>query len=187
MSTTDQPPLTVLVLSACIAVLLQLIVAPVATIFGIVPNFILVTVIIIAIRNNPVRSTVAGFVLGLIFDFCSMAPIGVMTLVLTVIGYFVSSLSKSVASGVIAIDVIIMLIAIVAGEFFVSVTYAVVGANPDFLLSLVRRVLPGIAYDALIGCILLLIYTSITGNQSSKFGGGSGTGTGRPLRRKLYM
>ncbi len=188
MDTTQQPPISVVIVSALIAVILQLVVAPVITIFGVVPNFILVTVIITAMHNGPVRSTILGFVLGLVFDFCSLGPIGAMALVLTILSYAVSSLNKGVFTGSIVVDMIILVIAIAAGEFLVSIIYAVVGANPEFLLSLVQRVLPAIAYDALIGFILMLIYNAVTGGTSSRSGGGpGGPGSGRSLTRKLNM
>jgi rod shape-determining protein MreD len=164
-------------------VVLQLVVAPAITLFGVVPNFILATVIITAIHNGPVRSVVMGFVLGLVFDFCSLGPLGAMTLVLTILSYAVSSLNKGVFTGGIVVDMIILLAALIAGEFLISVIYAIVGANPEFLLSLVQRVLPAIAYDALIGLILMIIYNAIVGDSSFRSGGG----TGRSLTRKLHL
>jgi len=177
-----KPQTGVLVVSVIIAIVLQLVVAPVITILGVVPNFVLAATIIIAMHNSPVRSTIAGFLMGLIFDFCSLGPIGAMTFILTLLAYIVSSLNKgSFASGFFQ-DFIILILAVALGELLVSVIYAVAGVNPEFLLSLVQRVLPAIAYDTIIGCILILIY-NVTQKGSSR--NSSHATTGRSLSRKL--
>lgn len=179
----NQPHVATIIVTALIAVALQLVVAPVITLFGVVPNFILVAVIITAIRNNSVRSTLTGFCLGLVFDFCSLGPIGGMTLVLTILGYAISSLNKGMFDGSILMDIIIMLLAVVFGEFLVSVIYAIAGVNQEFLLSLVQRVLPAIAYDMIIGFIALLVYNALVKVKPL----GPGGGHGRSLTRKLNM
>ncbi|MDR1358910.1 MAG: rod shape-determining protein MreD [Coriobacteriales bacterium] len=183
METAQQPPVGVVIVSAVIALVLQLVLAPVITLFGVVPNFVLVVVIITAMHNGPVRSLVMGFALGLVLDFCSLGPLGALALVLTILAYAVSSLNKGVFTGGIVVDMIILLAALIAGEFLISVIYAIVGANPEFLLSLVQRVLPAIAYDAIIGLILMLIYNAVVGDTSFRSGGG----TGRSLTRKLHL
>lgn len=180
---TKQPSLGIMVASALIAVVLQLVVAPLITIFGVVPNFILVLVIINAMHNSPLRSTIMGFILGLVLDLCSLGPIGAMALVLTILAYATSSLNKRGLSGETFIDALILLAAVVLGEFLVSVIYAVVGVGPEFLLLLVQRVLPAIVYDALVGFIFLLIYSKVVGNKHS----GKGGGTGRTITRKLTL
>ncbi|MDR2035593.1 MAG: rod shape-determining protein MreD [Coriobacteriales bacterium] len=180
---SSQPRIGLIVLSGLVAITLQLVVAPVITIFGVVPNFVLVAAIIIAMRNGSIHSTIAGFLLGLVFDLCSSGPMGAMTLVLTVLCFAVGSFSKEVFSGGIIVDLIVLVASIALGELLVSVIYAVVGVNPAFLLSLVQRVLPGILYDAIIGCIFLLIFTAAQGGRSA--GPGRSMGTGRSLSRKL--
>jgi len=184
MMDTGQPHLGIVFLSAGIAIVLQLVVAPVIAILGVVPNFVLVTAVIIAMHNGPVRSTVTGFLLGLFLDFTSLGPIGAMSLVLTILTYAASSLNKRVLTGSVAVDMVIMLLSVILGEFLVSVIYAIVGVNPEFLLSLVFRVLPAIIYDAVIGLVLMLIYNAVVNRGGSFRSGGSG---GRSLTRKLNM
>lgn len=183
---SSQPPLSILIVSALIAVVLQLAVAPTITLFGVVPNFILVAVTITATRNSSVRSTITGFILGLLFDFCSLGPIGAMALVLTILAYAVSSSNKGAFSGSIITDMIIMVVAIALGNLLISVIYAVVGVNPEFLLSLAQRVLPAIVYDALIGGLFLLLYNTVTGTGNRPTRSSASRGTGRSLSRKLH-
>lgn len=202
-SKTNQPSILVLIVSAFLAIILQLVLAPVISLFGVVPNFIMIVVIITAINNGPVRSTIFGFLMGLIFDLFSLGPVGGMALVLTITGFGVSSLNKSSFTGGIVVDMIVLLIALALSEFLASVVYAIVGVNQEFLLSLVQRVLPAIVYDAVLGFILLLIYKALVREKPSRMsgmGGGSGrmggsggsgriggSGGGRSLTRKLNM
>ena len=60
---TRQPHIGVTIVTILVAVILQLVLAPAITLFGVVPNFILVAAVIIAMRNGPVRATVIGFLL----------------------------------------------------------------------------------------------------------------------------
>lgn len=184
MDTTTRSPLSVVIVSAFIAVVLQLVVAPIITIMGVVPNFILIIVVITAMHNGTTRSTVMGFMLGLVYDLFSMGPIGGMTLLLTLLAYAVSSLSKGAFSGGIAVKVVALLVTAFAGEFVIAVIYAIVGFNSDFLVSLVRSVLPAVVYDAVIGLIFLFAYNALIGGESPRPGGGV---TGRSLDRKLKM
>ena len=175
--------MSVTVVTIIIAVVSQLVLAPAITIFGVVPNFILVATVIIAMRNGPVRSTVAGFFLGFIFDLCSLGPMGAMTLVLTILAYAISSLSRGGLAGNVAMDLLVMVAAIALGELLVSVIYAIAGSNPHFLLSLVQRVLPAFVYDTILGSILLIVYNRIQDSRTR--GPGSLTSSGRSLSRKL--
>ena len=179
----SQPRTSITLVSILIAIVLQLVVAPAITIGGVVPNFIMVVAVITALRNGPVRSTIIGFLLGLVFDLCSLGPMGAMTLVLTILSYAVSSLNRGGFGGSIVIELITLIAAIVLGELLVSIIYAVVGFNLEFLVSLVQRVFPAILYDTIIGCILLLVYNEVQGGRSRRTG--PRMGSGRSLSRKL--
>lgn len=181
---TQQPSLVLVIASGLVALILQIVLAPVITLFGVVPNFVMAAVIVTAMNNNALRSTVFGFVLGLLFDLCSLGPVGSMTLVLTIMGYAVSSLNKGTFTGGVVVDLIVLFVAVALGEFLVSVIYAIVGVNQEFLLSLIQRVLPAILYDTLIGFVFILIYHALSEKNSggnTRMGGGSG----RPINRKL--
>jgi len=175
--------MSITVITALVAIVLQLVVAPAITIFGVVPNFILVAAVITALRNGPVRSTVNGFLLGFVFDLCSLGPMGAMTLVLTILAYAVSSLNRGGLAGNIIIDLFTLIAAVALGEFLVSVIYAIAGVNPEFMLSLVQRVLPAIVYDSIIGCILLIVFNEVQRGRSRR--GGPSMRSGRSLSRKL--
>ena len=161
-----QPKISIMVVSALLAVLLQIILAPSIAIASTVPDFVLVTVVILALHNGPIRSTVLGFLLGLVSDLLSAGPLGAMTLVLTLVGYTVSSLYKS-TSGVFVIGAVILVLATLLAEFLKSVLYAVVGSDSDFLLSLLLKVLPTTLYSVVIGLALLALYKLLTRDRSN--------------------
>jgi rod shape-determining protein MreD len=169
------------IITAIAAVLLQVVLAPNIAINAVVPNFMLVAVVISATRNNPLRSTILGFILGLIFDLATQGPMGCMTLILTLLGYFVSVMSKGTFTGGLLVDMVILLLAALLGELLNSVVYAVVGMEPQFLLSLAVKVLPATVYDGICGLIVLLIYHFFSGSRPDS----RNIPQGRSLHRKL--
>ena len=52
------------------------------------PDLILILVVYIALHNGTVAGVTAGFFSGLIFDFLSLAPMGLHSFVFTVLGFF---------------------------------------------------------------------------------------------------
>ena len=51
------------------------------------PDLILILVVYIALHNGTVAGVTAGFFSGLIFDFLSLAPMGLHSFVFTVLGF----------------------------------------------------------------------------------------------------
>ncbi|MCL2806798.1 MAG: rod shape-determining protein MreD [Coriobacteriia bacterium] len=180
--------MSVTIVCALIAVVLQLIVAPAITIAGVVPNFIMVAAVILAMHHAPVRSMLTGFFLGFIYDLCSLGPMGAMTLVLTILSFIVSSINKDAIGGGVLVEIFVLFAVVTLGELLTSVIYSVAGVNPEFLLSLIYRVLPAIVINTVIGCILTLIYNAVLMSKSTNtpLGMGAGRKKGRSISRKIY-
>jgi rod shape-determining protein MreD len=136
------------------AFLLQLIMAPNIAILGAVPNFILGFVVLNAMSCNKVRSSLAGFILGLLYDLVAQGPLGIMSFVLAILGYSVSSLNKELFAGGWAVQALFLLVAAFFGELLHAAFLSILGYDTDFLLSLGMRVVPGTLYDALFGLIV---------------------------------
>ena len=51
------------------------------------PDFFLILVVYIALYNGTVAGITAGFVSGLIFDFLSLAPMGLHSFIFTILGF----------------------------------------------------------------------------------------------------
>jgi rod shape-determining protein MreD len=154
MMETPRTGLRFTLIGSLIALLAQVMIAPNIAFFGIVPNFILGFVVLNAMLNTNVRSSLTGFFLGLLYDFLSQGPLGVMSLVLAVLGYVVSSLNKELFSGSWAARAILLLVAAFFGELFHAALLSITGYDGDFLASFLMRVLPGSVYDAVFGLVV---------------------------------
>ncbi|MDR2196752.1 MAG: rod shape-determining protein MreD [Coriobacteriales bacterium] len=155
---------------AVVAVMLQIILAPNIAIRGVVPNLILVVVVLVAMRSEVLPATVAGFLLGLVFDLVTAGPVGGMSLIMALLAYSASSLKKDLFEGNWVAQVLMLLVAAFAGELLHNALYSIIGYDRDFFASLLLRALPGALYDSLFGLILFPLLQRFT---SSRKGAGS--------------
>jgi rod shape-determining protein MreD len=153
MRTQGTSPTFTLV-GSLIAFLLQVIIAPNIAILHAVPNLILGFVVLNAMFCGTVRSSLTGFILGLLYDFVAQGALGIMALVLTLVGYSVSSLNKELFAGGWRVQALFLLVAAFFGELLHAAFLSILGYDPDFLLSIGMRVLPGTLYDAVFGLIV---------------------------------
>jgi rod shape-determining protein MreD len=151
---TRQARISFTVAGSLIAFLLQVMIAPNIAILDVVPNFILGFVVLNAMSCNSIRSSLTGFVLGLLYDFTAQGPLGIMALVLAALGYSVSSLNKELFANGWPIQALLLLIAAFFGELLHAAFLSISGYDPDFLLSVGMRVVPGALYDAVFGLIV---------------------------------
>jgi rod shape-determining protein MreD len=140
-----------------IAFLLQLIIAPNIAVLDAVPNLILGFIIINAMYSNNIRSTLTGFILGLLYDLIAQGPLGIMSFVGALVGYGVSSLNKELFSGGWPVQALAFLAAAFAGELLHAASLSILGYDPNFLLSLGMRVVPGALYIGVLGLAAFLI------------------------------
>jgi rod shape-determining protein MreD len=165
------------------AVLAQVIVAPNIAVAGAVPNIILITVIISAIRLPSGAATVFGFVLGLFADLFAIGPFGLMMLIMTLIAFIVSSLNKGTFTGHWLLEALLVVIAALFVELLYGVVLVLVNPDLDIAASLLPIVLPATLFDALLGLLILLIVKLLGGRGSQGQGMGSFRGEGGPSMR----
>ena len=72
------------IILSVICALLQLVIAPNLSFFGGRANFMLILAALLAQLVGGSYGTIAGFLCGLFFDFCSTSPLGLMALLLTI-------------------------------------------------------------------------------------------------------
>jgi len=158
------------IVGSIVAFLFQVILAPNIAIQNVVPNFLLVFVILNALSSTKTRSTLTGFILGLLYDFLSVSALGTMSLVLSIIGYTVNSLNRDeFESGWIS-QAFVLLVAAFFAELTHSVFLSILGFDDNFVMSLWMRVLPGSIYDALFGLITLFIMSRTSAGKLRKRG-----------------
>lgn len=144
-----------IIAGACVlAVLLQMFVAPYISLFGGMPNFPVIVVMLVAISQAGSYGPVVPFVMGLVFDFMSGGPLGAMSFSLTL-----WSVAASVIFAVADNDTLFMpIVAILVGLFFTELSYGVflqiMGYNAGFFQAVVYRVLPCFVYDGVIAALL---------------------------------
>ena len=145
---------TFTIIGSLIAFVLQVAIAPNIAIFDAMPNFLLVFTVMNAMLTKKLRSCCTGFILGLLYDLLAQGALGIMSFVLTIIGYGVSSLNKDLFTSGWVAQAIFLLIASFFGELLHAVFLSILGYDTDFLASLWMRMLPRSIYDALFGLII---------------------------------
>ena len=193
---TRQVGIGMLIASGLGIVVLQVALAPSIAVASVVPNFAMVAVGIVALYATATRSAVYGFLLGFCYDLFSTGPIGVMALLLTVMGYALSSLSRGFFEENRVVEMLAFTLVMTLGEVLQGVVLAVVGYDSDILYSLVFRCLPGAIYEIIIGLLVLAVSGLVLGGTGRSGMGrlqgqrplrsmGKPMGQGRPLNRRL--
>jgi len=137
------------------ALVLQVSLAPYLAIFGVVPNFLFLVVVTLALTEGPVAGGVSGLAAGLLFDLLGTGPVGPYALVLTVTGCLGGVLSANLFGGGWLLPVTVVAIASLATEVTYGVVLAVLGAGTGFWWSLLTIMLPAAAYHT---ALAVLVY-----------------------------
>ena len=169
MQRTTQMAFTVI--GSITAFLLQVLLAPNIAVFDAVPNIALCFVVLNGMLSTQMSSSITGFVLGLAYYLLTLGALGVMSLVLSLLGYVVSSLNKELFAGSWAVSACFLLVAALLGEFLHAALLSILGVDSDFIRSLGMRVVPGTIYDGVFGLIIfpLMKYLNDRRNQKPGF------------------
>lgn len=92
-------PTSALAIAIIVAVLLQLAISPQISLWGGTINFMVVITAVLAICVEPGTAVYIGFFMGLIYDFTSSVPAGLMTLLLTIMAYVASTAAQGETPG----------------------------------------------------------------------------------------
>ena len=137
------------------AALLQAGLAPYLAIGGVVPNFLLVVVVTLALVEGPAAGASAGFAAGLIFELLGSGPVGPMVLVLTVTGFMAGLLHENMFAEGWLLPLTVLAIASIASTLAYGLMLDLLGAGGPFVLTFFTKILPEALYDTALG---LLIY-----------------------------
>ena len=160
----------------CIIVLcLQIGLAPHIAILSVVPNLGLVFTIILALRSRPQIACVYAFLLGLFADIFSTQPLGASAIIFTIVAFIVAQLgSTSFCENFIG-RFFTAIVAVILGQILFAIILSLVGTVSDVYNSLLLRVLPGTAYNALLAAVFSFLYRKIPGQVTGPV----------PLRNRL--
>lgn len=137
-----------------VAMLLQAGLAPYIGVAGVVPNFLLLVVVTLALATGPNEGAVVGFAAGLGFDLLSTMALGPMALVLTLTGYLAGLLHEQMFAEGWLLPLTVLGVASLSSEVAYAVMLDVLGANVEFWSGLLTKSLPATVYNTALALLL---------------------------------
>lgn len=144
-------------ISAVVVVLLQIIVAPVISIYSIVPNFIVAFVIVLTIVRREDTTYLYAFVMGLISDLLTQVPFGLTPLLLLIISFALSRVFEILDKSSISMVLVSCAAALVFYELIVVIVQLALGYPAAFLDLVAARVLPASVFNLILCGLLYLV------------------------------
>ena len=141
------------------ALLMQIIFAPSLAILGVIPNFLLVAVVVMAFVSGSSEGTIIGFVAGLAYDLIGTAMVGPMALTLTLAGFAAGMLREYIFAGGWLLPVTVLGVASLLTESLYLIVLLLLGDRLVFGTAFLTRVLPGALYAMLIGVLVFPLLT----------------------------
>lgn len=161
---------------AIVALVLQIVVAPVISIAGAVPNVIAAYVVALSIARPSRPPLVMAFVMGLLYSFVAGGPVGGMALLLVLVAFLASRAFTVLANDALFMPIAIIAVSSVVIELLYAMLLIALGLDVGIFEAIVLRVLPCALYDCVVGVIFFPIML--------KFVVGSAP-SGRPLETTL--
>jgi rod shape-determining protein MreD len=138
-------------------VLLQIIVAPVITIYSIVPNFIVAFIIVLSIVRREDTTYMYAFVLGILSDLFTQVPLGLTPLLMLLLSFALSRTFEVLDKSSFVMVLVSCAVALLIYELLVVIVMLVLGYNAGFFELLVARVLPAVVFNFILCAILYLV------------------------------
>lgn len=155
-----------LIFSAVIVVI-QVVFAPILTVFSTVPSFIVSFVLVLSIMRRPDTTYVYAFVLGLIADLLTHTPVG-LTPLLLLIAVFCLSLVFEVLDGTsLAMPIIALAATLLVFELLFAIVLMVLGYQGSIFEIFAQRVIPATILNSLIAALLFVVMRRLPFAQPS--------------------
>lgn len=148
-------------LALLVAIVLQVALAPQIAVLGVVPNFVFLVVVTLALLEGPVAGCVAGFFGGLLFDLLGASVVGPYALVFCVAGYVAGLIHANMFAEGWLLPVSVVFIASVGAEITYGVIMSVLDIGLPFWSALVRIMLPGAVYTTVLAVLLYPLMTRV--------------------------
>ena len=140
-----------------VAAVLQVALAPQISIAGGTVNFMVVLTVVLALSSDAGSAVMIGFFSGLFYDLTSAAPIGLMTLILTVAGFAVASGARGGLGSLSSDSIRFAAIAILAVNLVNGIALLIMGVEGDVLWALLGHGASSTVLDALVAAIFLAL------------------------------
>ena len=140
-----------------VAVLLQVLVAPIIPIGSVYPSFLVPLALVFAIVRGGVGVYAYAFVLGLLADLLSHTPVGLSSALLLLESLALSKAFEYLDKGTASMPLLALVAALFVYQAICAFVMAVMGQG-GFVDLFVQRALIGTVYDAAIGiCVYLVV------------------------------
>lgn len=171
-----------------LCILLQAGVSPAIAIGGCSPNFLIIPVLLVALRSGIGAGGVAGFSCGLLYDLMGNGTIGCMALVFTLTALAVGFLAR----GLDITSPVTTIIVTVLSSIFVEIAYgiAVILTSADAgggISTIFVHSLPTSLYSAVFAVVALLVCGLFLGYEGAATGAQLGRQIGGRARRMPRM
>jgi rod shape-determining protein MreD len=136
------------------ATVLQAALAPYLAIGQVVPNFLLLVVVTIALVEGPGPGAAVGFSAGLIFDLLGSGPVGPMLLVLTLTGYLTGLVHENMFAEGWLLPLTVLAIATLSAEVAYGLILLSLGSGGPFWFTFLTKMLPGAVYNTALALLI---------------------------------
>ena len=155
-----------IVVALWIAIVLQTMLAPAVAIFGIRPDFPLLIVILVALREGPAGGALAGFVGGLFVDVNSTHALGATSAANALVAYGVGSVSDRIV-GDSRVARAVLVLAAASLRDFATALFLVPGGVGSAARHLLVAAIPGGLYSAVVSPFVMSAGEWIVGRRES--------------------
>jgi rod shape-determining protein MreD len=156
-----------LLISAIVALLGQLIIAPNIAIMGVMPDFLLVLLVVCIGRISHSASLILALILGLLNDLITGSALGATTLVYVIVALICSGFALRLQPDLLRVRLMLVAIDLVIANLLCAVVYSATGSAGGFGATLLFITLPSILYDFVAAALVMAIVT-FWRNRSTK-------------------
>lgn len=157
----------VLPIACVVALVLQVVVAPVLPLGSAVPSFLLPLVVVLAILRNPDSCYGYAFVIGLLADFLMSTPVGLSSLLLLIAAALLGSLFEVLDKSSFVMPAIAIAVTCFAIELLKLVALLLLGYQGSPLDFFLQSCLPAVVADSVIGAVYYFVFTKLGLGQST--------------------
>ena len=144
-------------ISFAIAAVLQILIGSQLSVFGGTANFMLALVAALAVGGDPRLLAYIGFFSGLFFDLTSAVPIGLMSLLLTLAGFFAATATRGVSVGFNMQSLVIASVSIAVVNVVYAVALLLLGIESNIFVSFGVHALSSAVLTAIAAAAMLAL------------------------------
>lgn len=150
-----------------VSIFLQLFVFNKLSVFGVKPNMILISVIVVSAITNIYASTVYSFILGVCMDLL-FGGTGMFTISYTVIGMLLGFVGEDYMKGNYISIIILSTISVVLFEIVQYFQSMINLSSYISIFFLLKQLIIGIILNVILVCLIYFIYSKITDKIDEK-------------------